>query len=204
MDLYDESTSDLTLRLDASKALGIGAFGVVLKGTWGYSRMKQETRVRRPHQLVMCHSHCSVMHLLLLQMKVAVKFFIKAGETKDVAVILERMKHGASNFYETYNQIRAEVAVLSKLQHPNLTHLEGVTMQPHPGLLLPLAPQGSLHNVLKEYSSADVSVLPLTLQASARQVSSANRHPDIKNAWIFALDNFCNYTPMWRSTHSSL
>ena len=64
MDLYDESTSNLILRLDASKALGIGAFGVVLKGTWGYPHMTQETRVRQKDshncRHAMCHSpaHC--------------------------------------------------------------------------------------------------------------------------------------------------
>ena len=105
-------------------------------------------------------------------MKVAVKFFIKAGETRDIAVLLNRMEKGECNFYDTYNQIRTEVAVLSKLRHPNLTHLEGVTMQPHPALLLPLAPHGSLHQVLKEYSSAEASVLPLTMQACATQVGA--------------------------------
>ena len=108
----------------------------------------------------------------LWQMKVAVKFFIKAGETRDVTDILKRMNKGASDFFDTYRQIRSEVDFISKLQHPNLTHLEGVTMKPHPGLLLPLAPQSSLHHVLKEYSSANVSMLPLTMQASAKQVNS--------------------------------
>ena len=49
--MYDEATNKLVLRLDTSKALGIGAFGVVLKGTWGYQNIKQETRVRRLSQL---------------------------------------------------------------------------------------------------------------------------------------------------------
>jgi len=52
LDLYDEETDKRVLWLDASKALGVGAFGVVLKGTWGY-QMKQETRVRRLSQLLM-------------------------------------------------------------------------------------------------------------------------------------------------------
>ena len=51
--MYDEATNKLVLRLDTSKALGIGAFGVVLKGTWGYQNIKQETRVRQLSQLWM-------------------------------------------------------------------------------------------------------------------------------------------------------
>ena len=112
-----------------------------------------------------------------MQLKVAVKLFVKAGESRDIADILKKMEKGACNFYDTYTQIRTEVAVLSKLKHPNLTHLVGVTMQPHPALLLPLAPHGSLHHVLKDYSSAEVPLLPLTMQACARQVSGCTSPP---------------------------
>lgn len=69
--------------------------------------------------------------------------------------------------------VRKEVAILSKLNHKNLTQLCGIFTNPMM-MLIELAPMGSLSSILKEYKAANALVVPSVLRASMYQASSMN------------------------------
>lgn len=69
----------------------------------------------------------------------------------------------------SYQMVRKEVAILTKLNHENLTQLCGIFTNPIM-MLIELAPMGSLSNVLKEYKAANTLVVPSVLRASIHQV----------------------------------
>ena len=59
---------------------------------------------------------------------------------------------------------------MAGLNHKNITQLKGVRTHPVLCLLLELAPKKALRSILKDYSSRKVSLEPLTLKQSAKQV----------------------------------
>ena len=69
--------------------------------------------------------------------------------------------------------VRKEVAILSKLNHKNLTQLCGIFTNPMM-MLIELAPMGSLSSILKEYKAANALVVPSVLRAAMYQASSLN------------------------------
>ena len=88
---------------------------------------------------------------------------------RTIAEILDdSLKPG--NLHYAYQEIRQELAVLAKLNHPNLTELCGVRTHPHVCLLLELAPKNSLRAILKEYKECNLVLEPLTLKTSSVQV----------------------------------
>lgn len=74
---------------------------------------------------------------------------------------------------KSYQMVRKEVAILSKLNHKNLTQLCGIFTNPMM-MLIELAPMGSLSSILKEYKAANALVVPSVLRASMYQASSLN------------------------------
>lgn len=70
---------------------------------------------------------------------------------------------------KSYQMVRKEVAILTKLDHRNLTQLCGIFTNPIM-MLIELAPMGCLSSVLKEYKAANTLVVPSVLRASMYQV----------------------------------
>ena len=52
-----------------------------------------------------------------------------------------------------FGSVKKELSILSPLKHPHIIQLHGVMMRPL-GLILELAPLGSLKNMLHEYAEA--------------------------------------------------
>ena len=52
-----------------------------------------------------------------------------------------------------FGSVKKELSILSPLKHPHIIQLHGVMMRPL-GLILELAPLGSLKNILHEYAEA--------------------------------------------------
>lgn len=74
---------------------------------------------------------------------------------------------------KSYQMVRKEVAILTKLNHKNLAQLCGIFTNPIM-MLIELAPMGSLSSVLKKYKAANTLVVPSVLRASIHQVCSLN------------------------------
>lgn len=70
---------------------------------------------------------------------------------------------------KSYQTVRKEAAILTKLNHKNLVQLCGIFTNPIM-MLIELAPMGSLSSVLKEYKGANTLVVPSVLRASMYQV----------------------------------
>jgi len=90
----------------------------------------------------------------------------------DGAVLKDNIESFITNHTTTlksYQMVRKEVAILTKLNHRNLTQLCGIFINPIM-MLTELAPMGSLSKVLKEYKAANALVVPSVLRASIYQV----------------------------------
>ena len=105
---------------------------------------------------------------------VAVKVFMKdikslydKTSTSELLNLSKEPKH----LLYAYKQIRQEVSFLSNLHHRNLTKLYGVRTSPYMCLVLELAPKKSLRVMLRKYKEYGVTLEPLTLKATAMQVS---------------------------------
>ena len=101
--------------------------------------------------------------------------------------------------------VRKEVAILTKLNHRNLTQLCGIFINPIM-MLTELAPMGSLSKVLKEYKAANALVVPSVLRASIYQVCNlsvlhygiiAMYHFRLHLEWIFCTISTLS-TMTWR------
>lgn len=105
---------------------------------------------------------------------VAVKVFLKELDDKmdrmTISELLEISKE-PRQLVHSYREIRQEVAFLSALEHRNLAELDSVRIHPFMCLLLELAPQKSLRNLLKDYKRHSVLLEPLTLKATTQQVA---------------------------------
>ena len=68
-----------------------------------------------------------------------------------------------------YTQVRAEVSILSHLNHPNVIEFVGVVLHPL-CFILEWAPGGSLKSIIEKYRKVDARISPMALQNSAYQV----------------------------------
>ena len=69
-----------------------------------------------------------------------------------------------------FNNLKKELSILSPLHHENIVELIGVTLTPL-GLVLELAPRGSLRSMLKEFAAEGCRLQPAAIQAVIIQVS---------------------------------
>ena len=78
-----------------------------------------------------------------------------------------------------FNNLKKELSILSPLHHENIVELIGVTLTPL-GLVLELAPRGSLRSILKEFAITSTRLQPAAIQAVIIQVGvvmmSSNTH----------------------------
>ena len=65
--------------------------------------------------------------------------------------------------------MRAEVSILSHLNHPNVIEFVGVVLHPL-CFILEWAPGGSLKSIIEKYRKVDARISPMALQNSAYQV----------------------------------
>ena len=91
-------------------------------------------------------------------------------ERMTISELLELSKE-PKHLVQSYREIRQEVVFLSALEHRNLAQLDSVRIQPYMCLLLELAPQKSLRNMLMDYKNHNVFLEPLTLKATTMQVA---------------------------------
>ncbi len=70
---------------------------------------------------------------------------------------------------EGFSNLKKELSILSPLRHPHIIGLFGVMLRPL-GLVLELAPQGSLKDKLKTYIEAETHVHVAVLQPLIIQV----------------------------------
>jgi serine/threonine protein kinase len=94
-------------------------------------------------------------------------------EGREVALKIDRLdskKCTPETATKSYIEVRAEVSLLHKLQHPHVIDFIGVVLQPL-CFVLEWAPGGSLHSVLTKYRKLDARVGPHTLQQAAVQVA---------------------------------
>ncbi|KAJ8679026.1 hypothetical protein QAD02_014813 [Eretmocerus hayati] len=73
---------------------------------------------------------------------------------------------------KAYCTARQELNILLTLRHPNIVPLIGIVISPL-ALVLDLAPEGALNNVLKNYRRSGAKLDPYTLQAIILQVAKA-------------------------------
>lgn len=73
---------------------------------------------------------------------------------------------------KAYCTARQELNILLTLKHPNIVPLIGIVISPL-ALVLDLAPEGALDNVLKNYRRSGAKLDPFTLQAIILQVAKA-------------------------------
>ncbi|KAL7304930.1 hypothetical protein TKK_0002728 [Trichogramma kaykai] len=73
---------------------------------------------------------------------------------------------------KAYCTARQELNILLTLKHPNIVPLIGIVISPL-ALVLDLAPEGALNNVLKNYRRSGAKLDPFTLQAIILQVAKA-------------------------------
>ena len=66
-------------------------------------------------------------------------------------------------------QVRAEVSILSHLNHPNVIEFVGVVLHPL-CFILEWAPGGSLKSIIEKYRKVDARISPMALQNTAYQV----------------------------------
>ena len=59
---------------------------------------------------------------------------------------------------EIFGYVKKELSILSPLKHPHIIQLHGVIMRPLIGIILELAPLGSLKTILCDYAEACVSI----------------------------------------------
>ena len=163
----------LPLHICEDKVLGKGGFGFVCKGEI------QKTRHASSRNVIEYVLLKVVIILFSLQpgtkKNVAVKVFLKDiknlyHDNTSITKLLEVSKEPKHLIF-AYKQIRQEVSFLSNLSHPNLTKLCGVRTSPYMCLMLELAPKKSLRVMLKQYKDYGQVLEPLTLKATARQVS---------------------------------
>ncbi|XP_019849257.1 PREDICTED: leucine-rich repeat serine/threonine-protein kinase 1-like [Amphimedon queenslandica] len=74
-----------------------------------------------------------------------------------------------------FNNLKKELSILSPLRHPYIIQLFGVSARPL-GLVLELAPKGSLKSLLKEYSEAQTHIQSSAMQAVTLQISDALKY----------------------------
>lgn len=68
-----------------------------------------------------------------------------------------------------FNNLKKELSILSPLRHENIVELIGITLTPL-GLVLELAPRGSLRSILKEFAEEQTRLQPAAIQAVIIQV----------------------------------
>lgn len=71
---------------------------------------------------------------------------------------------------EGFTNLKKELSILSPLEHDHVIRLFGIMLRPL-GLVLELAPQGSMKDALKAYSEAQAHINVTVLQPLIAQVS---------------------------------
>ena len=112
--------------------------------------------------------------------KVAIKVLLPEADSKLEHSTLEQVLQTASDdslIPQSYHDVRQEVSILSRLHHDNLAKLCGVRTTsiisgttPTICLLLELAQESNLREVLKRYRAAKLLLEPVTLKATICQV----------------------------------
>ena len=72
-----------------------------------------------------------------------------------------------------FNNLKKELSILSPLRHEHIVELIGVTLTPL-GLVLELAPRGSLRSILKQFAEVQSRLQPAAIQAVIIQVCNDN------------------------------
>ena len=111
---------------------------------------------------------------------VAIKVLLPEADSKLEDTTLDQVLQTASDdnlIPQSYHDVRQEVSILSRLHHDNLAKLCGVHITPIISgttpmicLLLELAQESNLREVLKRYKAAKLLLEPVTLKATICQV----------------------------------
>ena len=83
-----------------------------------------------------------------------------------------------------FNNLKKELSILSPLRHENIVELIGVTLTPL-GLVLELAPRGSLRSILKEFAFASQRLQPAAIQAVIIQVRTGLKLKFINQLYLY-------------------
>ncbi len=104
--------------------------------------------------------------------EVAVKALTKdwrTPENEDPEEAIEHRPPNKHSIVEGFSNLKKELSILSPLSHPHVIKLFGVMLRPL-GLVLELAPQGSVKDKLKAYIDAEAHVHVAVLQPLIMQV----------------------------------
>ncbi len=102
-------------------------------------------------------------------LEVAVKALTKEWRQQEDVGTREPRVPTRHSIVEGFNNLKKELSILSPLDHPHVIGLFGVMLRPL-GLVIELAPQGSMKDKLKNYQEAESHIHVAVLQPFIAQV----------------------------------